>query len=400
MEIQNWVLRIFRRPLRLALEAYFLILRPFRTSHIVLIWDEKPGFPGEDPVGRMSFYAPGAQRICINPDGAFARLKILFYFFSPYPILIAGNKVRLGALMVQLRPRTFNIDPRTNPADGWEWSRLSCLYEKVNSSKPDAFALERLSQRLKELKESMPNAPAYLLGTGPSLEAASQRSWNDGFRIVCNTIVRDAELFHHIQPHFIVAGDGIYHFGHTAFARAFRKDLHLRLKESKCLFVFPKLFWPIIRREMLDIKDQLIPIPVGNRRTVHDDLTKSFSLPALGNALALLLLPMGCTLSKRVCLWGFDGRAPGDTLFWSNSTKHSYSELMSSLLENHPAFFDHHVPKSDPFKYTRSVLGDELEWALESAENNGWQFEMMHHSWTPALSKRQVADSILKKTAQ
>ena len=43
-----------------------------------------------------------------------------------------------------------------------------------------------------------------------------------------------------------------------------------------------------------------------------------------------------CMLSMLVRLWGFDGRAPDDKLFWSNSNKHSYPELMPELIKEHP----------------------------------------------------------------
>ncbi|WP_458868572.1 hypothetical protein, partial [Enterococcus faecium] len=82
----------------------------------------------------------------------------------------------------------------------------------------------------------------------------------------------------------------------------------------------------------------------------------------LGNVLNKLLLPLGCNLSKHVGLWGFDGRAPKDQLFWSNSQKQSYTELMPTLQAAHPAFFDHFVPRENPEKYVQSVHGDVLEY--------------------------------------
>ena len=228
----------------------------------------------------------------------------------------------------------------------------------------------------------------YIFGTGPSLEKAIDQDWSDGYRVVCNTIVRDADLWHHINPHFIVAGDAIYHFGHTSFAKAFRKDLAERLASSDTLFIYPALFHRFISREFEHLADQLVPIPGGSHQKIHVDLVNEFSYPGLGNVLALLLLPVGCTLSKNVCLFGFDGRAPKDKLFWSNSNKHTYLELMDDLKIAHPRFFDHHVPKQDPLKYVKSVHGDLLDKKMEDAENEGWRFVMLHESWTPTLQKR------------
>ena len=164
-------------------------------------------------------------------------------------------------------------------------------------------------QRVEDLKRKQLNK-SYIFGTGPPLEKARRQDWSDGYRIVCNTIVRDPDIWNYINPHFIVAGDAIYHFGHTSFAKAFRKDLSKRLASTDTLFIYPDLFHQFISREFEHLSDKLVPGPMGNHQKINVDLTKEFFLPGLGNVLGLLLLPLGCTLSKRVCLFGFDGRAP------------------------------------------------------------------------------------------
>ena len=229
----------------------------------------------------------------------------------------------------------------------------------------------------------------YVFGTGPSLGQAATRDWSDGIRVVCNTIVRDASLWRHISPHLLVAGDGIYHFGFTDFAKAFRRDLRARLEESpEVPFMYPANFDLVVRRDLVGLERQLIPIPISPLANVHTGVMSRFELPELGNVLNLLLLPVGCALSKSIGLWGFDGRAPADKLFWSNSAKQSYTELLGTLQAAHPAFFDHHVPKHDPEKYLRLVHGDVLEYALSQAEQAGWHFEMLHPTWTETLARR------------
>ena len=111
-------------------------------------------------------------------------------------------------------------------------------------------------------------------------------------------------------------------------------------------------------------------------------------MPYLGNVLTMMLLPIATNLSKKVYLWGFDGRAPGDKLFWSNSKQHSYPELLPELVLTHPAFFAYHVPDKNPTKYVKEVHGDVLEKLLIGAESKGYRFVMMHPSYTPSLQKR------------
>jgi hypothetical protein len=160
------------------------------------------------------------------------------------------------------------------------------------------------------------------------------------------------------------------------------------MRESETVFVYPAIFDRLVRRELEEFSERLIPVPGGVHQDVHVDLTQQFSLPAMGNVLALLLLPLASTLSKRVGLWGFDGRAPDDKLFWSNSPKHSYPEFLHELQEAHPAFFDHYVPKADPSRYVRQVHGDLLDLRMSEAERKGYKFVMLHKSWTPTLQSR------------
>lgn len=349
----------------------------------------------------------GWQAIYVYTDGgpeAYQSLgrKIDFYFNRPSVPVVRVSSMsfqwlyRRGPILCHLKDDrrpwqfrahdgVFDVNEKTNPMEAWRWFEAEVYLHGAPS-------IEMAHARYNRWKNSLsPSAEkSYIFGTGPSLESARDKDWSDGIRIVCNTIVRDDTLWHGINPHAIIAADALYHFGYTAFAKAFRQDLHLRLKESpNVVFAYPDIFHSLIAREYADLDpERLIPIRTGARITIHDCIRADFSLPALGNALNKMLLPIACDLTKHVGLWGFDGRAPDDKLFWSNSQKHSYTELMHTLQEAHPAFFDHFVPKDDPESYVRSVHGDVLEYILSEAEKAGWTFEMLHKSWTPTLAKR------------
>lgn len=303
------------------------------------------------------------------------------------PILLQGNLSGFARLIRKVRGGVYWIDERRNPHAGWEWCDLAfATYMASGQAIPNRQ--QRFTRALNSWKAAG-NGRCYVFGTGPSLATAQERSWNDGIRIVCNTIVKDRELWHHIKPHVIVAGDGIYHFGFTEFAKSFRRDLHLRLRESvDTLFLLPDRFYPIVADEFSDVGDQVIPVPVRHHDIIHYDMSRSFSFPGFPNVLNMLLLPLACSVGTDVRLWGFDGRAPTDTLFWKNSDKHTYSEHMAGLRLAHPAFFDHNVPKDNPERYVKAVHGDLLEGLLSAAERSGWKFSMLHHSYTPTLASR------------
>lgn len=337
-------------------------------------------------MNRLRFFAPSLA------DGArFQTAVTSADLFSSNPILTFGETSFQSSLALRLRrDGVFDVDYRRNPIEGWEWCRLSKYVAAGQRSSDDPQRrFQFYVARVKELNLDK----CYIFGTGLSLAQAIERDWSDGYRVVCNTIVRDAELWNHINPHFIVAADAIYHFGFTEFARAFRADLAKRLAETETYFVYPDEFHEIVSRELGKFHERLIPVPQGTHVRFIVDLVNEFELPNFQNILTILLLPLACTLSKNVFMWGFDGRAPDDKLFWSNSSKHNYPELMETLLKAHPAFFKHFVPSSNPTAYVKRVHGDGLDAQLTSAEQRGWRFVMMHKSWTPTLQKRFKGDS-------
>lgn len=282
-----------------------------------------------------------------------------------------------------------DLDYETNPVDAWNLIDLGAAMSRKPDRKILEAAFQRFVRHVRQLKELGPR-PVYLFGTGPSLQSATGRSFADGTTVVCNTTVRDQQLWHHLQPSFLAAGDAIYHFGSTQHAKAFRADALLRLQESngRTLFVYPHQYDFIVRSEFKAVESLLVPVPRGTHTDPTTDLTRNFSLPPMGNVLGDLLLPLGCTLSTDVRFWGFDGRAPEDRGFWANAPGQSYPELMSALRDSHPAFFHNNVPEGNEVQYVQKVHGDLLDERLTDAERRGYQFHMLHHSWTPTFQKR------------
>jgi hypothetical protein len=332
---------------------------------------------------RLEFYWPGVDLDAIRVTD---KLRVREAFVGPVLVL---DQSLISKNWFRLFDNIFNVDFERNSVDGW----ALCEFAQYVSGRPSAIRRQAAralwSGRIERLKKLGLNR-SYIFGTGNSLEFAGERDFSDGYRIVCNTIVRDPDLWRHLDPHIIVAGDAIYHFGFTDFARAFRSDLKDRLRESKgkVLFVYPELYDEIAQRELSEFRDVLVPVPFGAHTNIVVDLQSDFRIPALGNVLNNLLLPVGATLSRSIWLWGFDGRAPTDTLFWSNSTKHSYPELMPHLIAAHPAFYETLVPKNQESNYVKSVHGDALDKRMNFAERCGYEFVMMHKTWTETLQKR------------
>ena len=301
-----------------------------------------------------------------------------------------------AAITFRFVPWVADLDYETNAHDGWELLYFGTALSGRGLEEHISSGRETFTARVRELKAHGPR-PVYLFGTGPSLQLAAERSFSDGMTVVCNTIVRDAELWHRLNPDFFTAADAIYHYGDNAHARAFRADALRRLQESegRTLFVYPAFADVIVRSEFRSVEQVLVPIPFSGHSDISVDLLNRYSLPTSGNVLSSMLLPLGCTLSTDIRLCGFDGRAPTDDSqpgFWSYSSRRAYPELIQSIRDAHPAFFDVNLPKGNEFLKIDQWHGDWLDERLTDAEERGFTFRTLHPSWTATMQARYRPD--------
>lgn len=367
------------RACRFIARRFALIIR--NPNIYIILGDEDLEFLS-NIIERIEFFAPDVLAKNIRIKKRFGMDCLL----GLPPVLSFYGKLSFADSLYGKLLNRFYVDHRQEIA-AWDWVRLSSYYYPEQYSSYQAYA--NFSNAISEIL-SLGYNKSYIFGTGPSLSSAQNREWNDGARIVCNTIVRDSILFGHIQPHFIVAGDALYHFSETPFARQFRKDLAARMEEHDCNFLYPSIFESVVQRELGHFGRRLIGVPIGGPQSAEVNLLVDFRLPALGNVLGLLLLPLASTISKQIKLFGFDGRSPYDntSLFWANSRSHSYPELMPSLRKSYPFFFKYYVPGNDSKSYIENVHGDLLDSQLANAEANGFSFELLHPSWTQTLNRR------------
>jgi hypothetical protein len=302
-------------------------------------------------------------------------------------VLVSGSYRGMAGVFARLLP-TYDVDPRREPNAMWNWHYMISALSPTTPQRIEEARM-RFANALSQLS-AFGLKRCYIFGTGPSLAKAKMLDFNDGYKIVCNTVCRDREFFAKVKPDIFVAGDALYHFSDTAHAQTFLRDVERRMEESEFVFCYPAIFDPFLKRRLRKFEDKLIPIPVGETFDLTADMSTTFRLPATGNVLGLLLLPIACQLSRDVRLLGFDGRRPEDENFWANSSEHSYPELIKEMVLEYPAFYEHYVPKTNPSHYVNSVHGDDLDQAMSKAENQGWQFTLLSPSTSPALAKRPV----------
>lgn len=332
----------------------------------------RPGYVAEMPLP-----APRHVRVWRADDaaarGAAARCRHVFVWDSTRAEEIAAEGAPAD--------RILDVDRHRARMEGWAWAGF------LNQRLPWS-SVERRTRAAGAALRAHARAcgsfrRCYVFGTGPSIEQAIERDFSDGYRIVCNTIVRNRALLDHIRPHFIVAGDAVFHFGNNRHAYAFRCDLAAALATRPMLFVTRDLFHPLFQRYHPAAAARAVAAesaPEG----IHFDMLDRPVYHQMGNILNCLMLPLATALADEVCFLGFDGRAPGEPLFWKNSDANAYNELKPSIMAAHPAFFS----TTDYVSYA-GEHGDKAEAIMAAGEALGKKYICLNRSYIPAFQKRQ-----------
>lgn len=336
-------------------------------------WPLPAQFSGEHPSGESP-----VKVMVTEKDMSLAALR-------RYDIVLTLNSraIRGTCLARILAGALRDADRHTNVWEGWTWAGLcaSLLTPAERLAQAD-----EAQERFRSFVAALPKFErCYVFGTGPSLDKAWDRGFSDGYRVVCNTIVRNEALLDHISPHFIVAADAIHHFDNNAHAAAFRADLVSVLRGRDVRALIPDLFYPLIAAYHPEIVSKVIPVRT-DLDGIHLDMKHCLAYTNLPNVLNGLLLPLASSLAGEVLLLGFDGRAPGDESFWANSPANSYPEHKDAIRAAHPQFFQ----GTDYARYA-AEQSDGAELVMSRGENQGTRYFCLNPTHIPALKKRMMS---------
>lgn len=242
----------------------------------------------------------------------------------------------------------------------------------------------RQRSRIKLSEKMGSQEKVYLFGTGPSVSSALGMSFEDGASIICNTIVKSRKFVEHVKPQLILAADADFHFGPSAYAQRFRKDLVRAAKDSGALVVMPEVHALWMSEHYPDIAESIVGIPIAGS-SINMNVVENFWCGAIDNVLLQLFLPLATTYAKLVALVGFDGKRPGDKKFWNHSGLVQYTDMLETVEEVHPAFFFYRDYQE--YFERHSLM---IETALELGERAGCSYEVLTPSVVPALATRAV----------
>lgn len=257
----------------------------------------------------------------------------------------------------------------------------------------------------------------YVFGTGPSLDNAIEFDFSDGFRVVCNSIVKNENMMNHIKPHLLVFGDCVHHTSPCKYAAAFRRAAVEAVNKFNCHILTEDYHLPLLLAHYPELEDSIIGINApgvwemsfaeimrmlltrphklpwfdkipGHNEKYNFPTLEKFYVRLTGSVLPSYMVPVASSACKEICIIGADGRdpkgrKPDETYIWSYSSTCQFYDLMETAFDTHPSYF-----RDRPFTEDFKIYCENFDGLISYGESIGKDYCSLTHSFIPALAKR------------
>jgi len=224
-----------------------------------------------------------------------------------------------------------------------------------------------------------------VFGTGPTYSNLVWSDFDDCANIICNSIVKQTDLFDVIKPIAVCAADPVFHSSYSSYAEEFRRSLIEALRLTGMPFFFPMRDLGVYLSHLpTDLRPQFAPVRLSDREDFAFDISKDLEVKSTANILTLLLLPLAFTLKNHVLIAGCDGKPASSDYFWQHASEAQFGDQMDSVKSLFGGFFE--IDYDDYYFNHSNTLGT----LLDSAERHGKFARSMTPSYIPSLREREV----------
>jgi len=285
----------------------------------------------------------------------------------------------------EVRGAVISVDRNHTQWDCYNYPMfMDRLMSKPERATMSADSHQRFLARLRQLEADRAQRPCYVFGTGPSVMSAYEYDFSNGFRVVCNTIIKNTRMMEHLRPHFLVAADAIYHYGISRYARRFQDDLREHLLRTDCMLVLQEVLASNYLRLYPELSDNVLSVPYVYDYEPTVSLRERWLVTPFHNVLNQFLLPLASSLSDVVALLGFDGRKSNDTHFWGTDESVNYEDLKPQHQLAHPGFF----AQMEYARYAEE-MAETSERIMAYGEERGKRYVCLNESSNHALQRRR-----------
>jgi len=346
--------------------------------------------------------------------------------------LVSDDKVHLkdaDAILLHDKNKFFDLPiiqnfPRVHIVDPWYYHSFEAftyarLFERTLGSEIRKRVQEQSRDAFRQLiSKSGKYKKAYVFGTGPSLAKARDFDYRDGFRIICNTTVKDQDLLDHIKPQLLVFLDEALFFSPSRYSAEFRRMVLKTVEKHGCRIMVPPhlvpfltahypglegktigLFSPGIRDiGVRDIVNLLIKKPwrflsfapkldriSGLKQQYNFPTPDNMSVMKTSSVMTSHMIPVASTIADEIYIIGADGRTKTEKYFWSYNPSTQFTELMQTLYDTHPSFFRDSV-YTDYYKQNSKYM----EEVMAFGESRGKRYFSLTPSSFPSLMQRML----------
>ena len=366
-----------------------------------------------------SLPAPITQKRYINTNGSIRLIRESEIDLSKADAILLWDKAQRYSLpVIRNIDRVYVVDPT------YYFSVEAETYQRMYYRTLSPSCLEYYDKLFKEnyrnlLNEAGDYDKGYVFGSGPTLEQhALDFSYDDGFRVICNSIVKNTKLMQHINPHVLVFGDAQHHASPCKYAATFRQTVLDKQKEFGFYILTKDYFAPLLLAHYPGLKDKIIGIEApgvwdlslreilrmillrphkipwfdkipGHEEAFNFPTIDKFYVRSAGSVLPSYMIPLASAVCKDVYVIGADGRDPNgrkpdETYIWSYSSSCQFdNDLMKTAFETHPAYF-----RDRPFTEVMDIYCDNYEELIEYGEHAGKKYHSLPPSFIPVLAQR------------
>jgi len=301
----------------------------------------------------------------------------------------------------------------------------SSLSEKLCFHSLESQQKKQFSQLSKSNYQTLLNEVAtckrgYVFGTGPSLEQATEFDYDGGFRVVCNTVVKNKLLLGHIKPQLLVFVDLAFFFGPSRYSAEFRQMMMETVRKFQCYIMVPDHSVPLLLAYYPELESKIIGIQLPGildmsvreiiwmlirrpKRIFTSSLPLPNKIPGHGeeynfptpdklyvrasanssNVMTIAMLPVASSVCEEIYIIGADGRKPDENYVWTYSSSSQLGDLMQTIFDTHPSLIRDSV-YTDYYKEHCEFF----ENLLRYGESLGKRYYSLTPSYIPALAKR------------
>ncbi len=336
---------------------------------------------------------------------------------NPDAVLLWDSRRMYSKYILSHLPRVFIVDP--SYYHSFEALNYSRLFNLTTSPELKTKLAEQSKDNFCRLLREVDGCHrGYVFATGPSLATAYDFDYSGGFRIICNTIVKNQDLLEHIKPQLLVFIDEANFFSVSRFSAEFHKMVLKTVNQFHCYVMVPDHLVALLLAHFPELKDRIIGISAPGLREMSvreiikmlivkpwkflsfvPELDKIpgknewFNFPQPDKMYVMRstsvftshVLPVASTVCDEIYIIGADGRKPGEKYYHSYDKSSQFGELMQTLFDTHPAIFRDSI-YTDYYRKHCDFIGRIIRYG----EERGKKYYSLTPSYIPALAKRQA----------